>query len=208
MAIVSKKPLIREKHDAGSPQVPDEESITVDAVLYAPVPVKRLEEETVAEACTSQLIREGETATTSYEHDSVRWGNSRRGLSLLESVARHDRDISGLHKKNAAQEQDISSLTDEVARLREEMEVLKMGAEGFDGVRDRFISTYKRDVLDNADQHDRRVITKANVVVHSGDVLMDARIYKKRIRRDDETFESLYGLGWREVLSEYGNILS
>ena len=34
--------------------------------------------------------------------------------------------------------------------LREETEVLKSGVEGYDGVRDRFISSHRRDVLETS----------------------------------------------------------
>ena len=62
--------------------------------------------------------------------------------------------------------------------------MLKSGTEGMTGSAIALYPLYKRRVLENADQHDRKVISKGNTEVHGGDVLLDAWLlqetHKKR----------------------------
>ena len=63
----------------------------------------------------------------------------------------------------------------------------------------RFLSVCKRNVFDTADKTDYEVID-SGVVAHDGDPQSDAMLYQLGIRKDERTFISLYGLGWREVM--------
>ncbi|PWW71727.1 hypothetical protein C7212DRAFT_232589, partial [Tuber magnatum] len=73
---------------------------------------------------------------------------------------------------------------------------LRVSLEDYWQVRDRFISTSRRDKLKIVDNSDNRVIWKANDVVHGGDVVADAMLYRSPGGRNDpSTFKTLYGLG-------------
>ncbi|PUU74678.1 hypothetical protein B9Z19DRAFT_901143, partial [Tuber borchii] len=62
-------------------------------------------------------------------------------------------------------------------------------------VRNRFISTFKRDKLGLVTKEDRRIIAKGNSQAHGGDAVADARLYEGTARRSDPgDFQKLYGL--------------
>lgn len=62
-------------------------------------------------------------------------------------------------------------------------------------LRNRFISTYKRDKLENATDSDRKIIGVGNLWAHGGDAVVDAQLYQDRSGRCDfSVFKKLYGL--------------
>ncbi|KAI9834703.1 MAG: hypothetical protein M1826_000106 [Phylliscum demangeonii] len=68
------------------------------------------------------------------------------------------------------------------------------------GIRNRFMATYRRDVLQDPTQGDRGVIKAGNAAAHHGDLLGDATLYERGLRADEGTYVSLYGLSWAKVL--------
>ncbi|KAF8466208.1 hypothetical protein BDZ91DRAFT_816757, partial [Kalaharituber pfeilii] len=57
-----------------------------------------------------------------------------------------------------------------------------------------FISTFKRDILENATDSDRRIIGAGNAWAHGGDAVVDAQLYRGAGgRRDFGAFKKLYG---------------
>ncbi|CRG90140.1 hypothetical protein PISL3812_07182 [Talaromyces islandicus] len=66
---------------------------------------------------------------------------------------------------------------------------------GFRNFRHRFISTYKRDVLHEEDDSDRRFTQYGNHVVHRGNVKRDCELYSGLNQRSDPlVFQKLYGV--------------
>jgi hypothetical protein len=62
-------------------------------------------------------------------------------------------------------------------------------------LRNRFISTFKRDKLGNATDRDRKIIEVGNSWAHGGDAVVDAQLYQDgNGRRDFLDFKKLYGL--------------
>ncbi|KAG5296753.1 hypothetical protein I7I48_05670 [Histoplasma ohiense] len=62
-------------------------------------------------------------------------------------------------------------------------------------VRNRFISTYKRDILSDDTEKDKVTIKTGNHFVHGGDCKRDAELYEApALRRDFDIYIKLYGL--------------
>ncbi|RPA97468.1 hypothetical protein L873DRAFT_1836374 [Choiromyces venosus 120613-1] len=122
--------------------------------------------------------------------------------------------FAGLPARVSTQENKISSLNDELAKLKAESASLQGRVTSLPGslhayrlLRNRFISTYKRDKLASATQADRRIIGDGNAWAHGGDALVDAMLYTARddpqyfvMLRDFSVFETLYAFHPQTVL--------
>ena len=62
-------------------------------------------------------------------------------------------------------------------------------------VRNGFLSCYKHRA-GVQDQRDRRIVAAGNDAAHGGDAAFNASLYEGGICGDDDTFESVYGLGY------------
>ncbi|PUU78634.1 hypothetical protein B9Z19DRAFT_898149, partial [Tuber borchii] len=66
-------------------------------------------------------------------------------------------------------------------------------------MRDRFISTYRKNKLHNSTRKDRRIIAEGNATVHGGDIISDVSLYFSQAtspqrRNDPAVFKKLYGI--------------
>ncbi|PGH03060.1 hypothetical protein AJ80_08755 [Polytolypa hystricis UAMH7299] len=85
-------------------------------------------------------------------------------------------------------ENELRSTERRVSDLEESVSDLK-------DVRNRFISTYKRDILSNDTETDRVIIRSGNRFVHGGDCKRNAELYEAPARRRDfDIYIKLYGL--------------
>jgi len=91
---------------------------------------------------------------------------NRRGLNLAGLPVR----IALFQAQNASQDQKIASLQAQNASLTSSLPSYKI-------LRNRFISTFKRDVLNNATE-DKRIIAASNTLAHGGDAAADAMLYQ------------------------------
>jgi len=101
--------------------------------------------------------------------------------------------------KIASQDFKIASLEDSVSGLKSSLGAYKI-------LRNRFISTFKRDKLGTATEAERRTITEGNGWAHGGDAAVDALLYEGvGGRRDIVAFEKLYGMSPGDVrmISEF-----
>lgn len=64
-----------------------------------------------------------------------------------------------------------------IAELKDHVLTLRLSLREYRWVRNRFISTFKRDKLNNADGSDIKIIQEGNLTVHGGDAVVDARLY-------------------------------
>ena len=119
---------------------------------------------------------------------------NRRGLSLAGLPARVDAftdevtaqraKIASLEDEATAQRAKSTSLEDRVAGPTSSLEAYKL-------LRNRFISTFKRDKLPNETEADKRIIAKGNGWAHGGDAVVDAGLYQGvGGRRDNMAFKS------------------
>ena len=167
-----------------------------DCVVEAQVEYDNEDEMRPEAAATLQAKVEGEPSAEMSTDGSVAMGN-RRGLNFVEPMSRisaHDDRIAALDKRFAAQDSRIASLEQRVQCLSKSLPQYKR-------VRSRFIATYKRDVLKDADDADRDIIRNGNMWAHGGDAIMDAQLYDGLGgRRDSSVYKKLYGLDPRWVL--------
>jgi len=120
----------------------------------------------------------------------------KKTVSEKESL---DEKISSLQSKMTAQEKTIATqktvleLTDtsQEKRLRSIIE----GNESYKNMRQRFLSTFKRDYLKEETRADHAIIDSVNKSAHGGDATLDATLYSgPGARRDFPVFQTLYGL--------------
>ena len=95
----------------------------------------------------------------------------------------------------------IVALETEVGSQGERVSSLTISLEEYKLLRNRFISTFKRDKLRNATDADIRLIAEGNASAHGGDAVADAMLYQTHRRRDRSAYEQLYGMDPGAVLA-------
>jgi uncharacterized coiled-coil protein SlyX len=136
---------------------------------------------------------------------------NRRGLNLARQLAAQntkiaalDTEIAALDTEIAAQDTKIAALQTRTASLEGQVAGLTASVDAYKSVRNRFISTYRRDVLKNDTDADRRIIAAGSASAHGGDAVADALLYKHGARSDYHIYTKLYGIDPRslETISE------
>ncbi|RPB05784.1 hypothetical protein L873DRAFT_1832544 [Choiromyces venosus 120613-1] len=129
---------------------------------------------------------------------------NRRGLGfagLPERVRALKEKTSALEERASALKQRPSALEDEVNLLWDDVSTLKLSVPEYSRVRNRFISTFKRDKLNNATESDIDIIREGNTMAHEGDAAVDALLYEGlNGRRDTFAFKELYGIHPADVV--------
>ena len=124
---------------------------------------------------------------------------NRRGLKLavgFEGRAVAAR-IAAQDARIAAQDARIATQDTTIALLQGLVTDLPTSHDAYKTIRNRFISTYKCDVLMNETETDRRIIAAGISLTDEGDAVVDASLYqlvRPGARKDISTFEKLYGL--------------
>jgi len=120
----------------------------------------------------------------------------RKTTSEKESL---DKQIASLQTKMTAQAKTIATqktvleLTD--TSLGNRLSSVIEGNESYKNMRQRFLSTFKRDYLKEETEADHAIITSGNKSAHGGDATLDATLYcGPGARRDFPVFQTLYGL--------------
>ncbi|KAF8246400.1 hypothetical protein K440DRAFT_662155 [Wilcoxina mikolae CBS 423.85] len=125
---------------------------------------------------------------------------NRRGLNLAELMPRVrvlEEEVATQKEEIATQKEEIILLKIKVVSLEDRVSSLTMSLHAYKLLRNRFISTFKRDKLANATEVDRKIIASGNGWAHGGDAVVDAQLYKSETRegrRDFEAYEKLYGI--------------
>jgi hypothetical protein len=127
-------------------------------------------------AVLQQALNEG--LDTEYICGRLVVGN-RRGLNIA-------RELSEMKLSINRQNLTIASLENRVASLT-------LVSEEYNLLRQRFLSTYKREV-GKCTKKDWVIIQEGNAVAHGGDDIADSRLYLKSKRLNSEIFRELYGL--------------
>jgi len=92
-------------------------------------------------------------------------------------------------------EKRIISLREHQASLEHRVQTLTLCEDSYKPLRNRFISTFKRDILGNATSTDLGIIGEGNQSAECGDAIADAALYTDGGERSDaKTYTSLYGL--------------
>ncbi|KAG0134401.1 hypothetical protein HOY82DRAFT_636487 [Tuber indicum] len=114
---------------------------------------------------------------------------------LLATCERLQRENQDKDNQLVVCEEHIASLELSNARLERRVKSIQISHNAHLRLRNRFVSTFKRDELICATAQDRRIIAEGNACAHGGDAKADARLYIGPNRReDDNVFKELYGL--------------
>ncbi|KUL91704.1 hypothetical protein ZTR_01428 [Talaromyces verruculosus] len=140
-----------------------------------------------------------DTTAITNEHGTFWTRMERDHASLREEFQSMTNELRGVTAELRIKTDQLCAKTDELERLTDQLCVktdeLERATAGFRDFRNRFISTYKRDVLNQIEDSDRNFIKLGNVVVHTGNVKRDAELYNGlNARRDILVFRELYGI--------------
>ncbi|RPA91752.1 hypothetical protein L873DRAFT_1867002 [Choiromyces venosus 120613-1] len=128
-----------------------------------------------------------------------RWGLDLAGLE--ECVGVLEEKTSALEERASAHKLRQCALKDEVNLLWDDVFTLTLCVPEYSRIRNRFISTFKRDKLNNATESDIDSIQEGNIMAHEGDAAVDALLYEGlNGRRDPSAFKELYGMHPADVV--------
>ena len=183
-----------------------EPTISIDAIIFQNVRIPEADlYEDVHKWCKSACATSASEATMDHSVDPPRWGNS-QGLSALEKIGLLTSDVknlkdttNNLNTEVANLNTEVANLSTEVINLNTKINILAPESASYLALRNRFFSTYRRDILGSVNSKDCDAIPLANKKAHAGHVITDRRLYENGTRFDDETFQDLYGIHWARV---------
>jgi len=123
--------------------------------------------------------------------------------SQNEELSRQNKNYEDmLSRQNKKHEDVLSQYEDKLSRydklvtqLRTQAYYFEVSSSKYMELRNRYISTFKRDKLGLSNCTDNKIIKKGNESAHGPNAILDAALYTVLKRRSDtETFETLYGL--------------
>ncbi|RPA91450.1 hypothetical protein L873DRAFT_1714216 [Choiromyces venosus 120613-1] len=160
------------------------------------------EEEMKSEAKDVPGLQEGELKVQKVRGEPFvgnHWGLDL--ASLEECIRALEEKTSALEESASAHKLRQSALKDEVNLLWDDVFTLTLCVPEYSRVRNRFISTFKRDKLNNATESDIGSIQEGNIMAHEGDAAVDALLYEGlNGRRDPSAFKELYGMHPADVV--------
>ncbi|KAL7275212.1 hypothetical protein RUND412_001861 [Rhizina undulata] len=185
-----------------SPMESEDDSMRCDAILATR---SELGEEETMKADTKDAFEQAlEELHVGVVRGEMVVGN-RRGLNLAGLSTRVrilEDEVAGQKEKATLQKEKTTLQEAEIAELKDQVLTLRLSMKEYRRVRNWFISTFKRDKLNNADGSDIKSIQEGNVTAHGGDAIVNALLYKGPDgRRDASAFEKLYGLNPLRVLA-------
>ena len=113
-------------------------------------------------------------------------------LALKESFRAAEEKRDAEREKRDAERDNLMNLVDNLTNL---VEMLQQGNTTLMEMRNRFISTFKRDkTTSQLDLLDRGWISSGNVIAHAGSSKFDSTLYNNKGRQDIGVYKQLYGL--------------
>ncbi|PWW72484.1 hypothetical protein C7212DRAFT_348103 [Tuber magnatum] len=125
-----------------------------------------------AKVALGQALQEGELEVERVRR-AIFVGN-RRGLDLADLQQR----VHVVEHKTASLKDEIAFLKDGLGQMNDRLSTLTLALREYRQVRERFISTFKRDKLKNDTKTDRKIIQGGNITAHGGDAAADALLYE------------------------------
>ncbi|KAI9827388.1 MAG: hypothetical protein M1826_006313 [Phylliscum demangeonii] len=125
---------------------------------------------------------------------------NRRGRSVQHKLDAVDALASKFDEIESEIESKTAALDMDLDQMREQLAVPKASSEAYLQIRNNFPATYRRDILHHATAGDRGLRSAGNTVAHDGDPIGDAFLYERGLRTDEQTYLSLNGLSWTQVL--------
>jgi len=124
-----------------------------------------------------------------------------REEQLATEKQSRDQQITSLQSKITSDVETNCSRDATISSHDAWIRTLISGNESYRSIRNRYISTFKRDVLREVSDKDKAIIDSGNQNAHGGDVEVDASLYNiPEERSDHEVFQQLYGLFPKTVL--------
>lgn len=117
----------------------------------------------------------------------------------MEKLVTWNAEIKSLRETVASQQVELDS-------LRTEVNTLKLTTDSYLFVRSRSFVTFLRDNMNKFSRSDAKIIQEENYAAHAEDSIVNAMMFKKRLRTDMKIFVTLYGITWSDVF-EYGMCL-
>lgn len=176
---------------------PTTSTTSIDAILFQPVRVTEEDlYDDVHKLCESALATSAIEATVDRGVDPSRWGNP-AGLSVLEIIDLLSSDVKSMNTEVANLKSEVANLQLEIDNLNTKVNILAPDSTSYLAIRNRFFSTYQRDILGSMNSKDRDAVPLENKKAHTGDILADRKLYENGTRVD--VFEDLYGIHWARV---------
>lgn len=121
--------------------------------------------------------------------------------SLKDEIASLEDEISQYLKKHDDEiSQYLKQHDDEITQLKDRVYNLEVSSKKYMQLRNRYISTFKRDKLCTSTSTDHAIIRNGSQVTHVPNAITDAALYTSLNQRSDTvTFEKLYGLDPAQV---------
>ena len=161
-----------------------------------------------------------ESGTYSQVEDTLVYGNS-LGHKLLEDhealkaeiaraaahrdwmtrdLAETKRGLAETNRKLAGTERDLTVWKARSTALEARQGVQGRAIEGYLKIRNRFIDTFRRDILSMRNAQGRQNIEAGNMAAHDGDAITDAILFTSGDRSDTFIFPLIYGISAEQVL--------
>jgi hypothetical protein len=127
-------------------------------------------------------------------HDTIIVGNM-EGLSYARRVDSLQVRLNNVEKRLDNTEKELSDTKQELRDTKFRVTDLEESAGYYGVLRNRFLSTFKRDKPKNATPADMGLIASGNLWAHEGNASRDADLYQSVGGRTDfATYKELYGL--------------
>ena len=135
-------------------------------------------------------------------NDRVVYGN-RLGVELLQGRESTGRRLDTLEKEVRKMKEDKAKtgLEERVEYLQNRVIQLSAASQGYALIRQRFLDTFRRDILKDPAAKHTETIRAGNVAAHDGDAVTDATLFTTGARVDADLMFKVYGLSADEVIA-------
>jgi len=172
------------------------QSSVFDAILITKSPMRTME--TLVHDARKSLtdaVKVDELHIKKVEDSDEMLVGNWRGLDLANLSRRLDTEVAALKKNMANMAEEKAKLDLTVQSQEERLRYLLRSDDCYKEVRNRYLSTFKRDSLKTHTTTDQEIINSGNLTAHWGDAVVDASLYTEPNGRTDiEVFRSLYGI--------------
>ncbi|KAI9763496.1 MAG: hypothetical protein M1839_006444 [Geoglossum umbratile] len=140
-----------------------------------------------------------QSATFSQVGDSLVYGNS-LGHTILAEREEYRSRFDAIDAEVSSLWKTIETHSSEIVDLQARIRDLETACEGYLKIRQRFLDTYRRDVLKDPNVRWTDEIGLGNKAAQNGDAVTDARLYETGARNDQSLLVKIYGLDASQIL--------
>lgn len=169
---------------------PTTSSVSVEAIFFETVPVPEDHLDNLAGWCQPALAASARDATLDEFVDPPRWAKA-QGLSALEKIDQLMSDVRRLGARSTNQRTEMENMTSKIADLETKLDIIAQESNSYLVLRNRFFTTYCRDIIGTISKTDREVVPLGNKKAYGGNITTDRRLYENGTRFDDSTFKDL-----------------